>query len=115
VAWDGGREASRAVRRAVPWLQKANEVVILTAPTPPPFELCRLTDYLADQAIKARLMRLSSSGEAGSLLIEAAHRLGAQLMVAGAFGHPRFQHFIFGGTTRTLLDQTSGPALFLSH
>ena len=36
-------------------------------------------------------------------------------VVAGAFGHPRFQRFIFGGTTRTLLDRTSGPALFLSH
>jgi nucleotide-binding universal stress UspA family protein len=38
-----------------------------------------------------------------------------KLMVAGAFGHPRFQRFIFGGTTQTLLDQVSGSALFLSH
>jgi nucleotide-binding universal stress UspA family protein len=37
------------------------------------------------------------------------------MLVAGAFGHPRFQRFIFGGTTQTLLDDQAGPALFLSH
>ena len=32
VAWDGGKEASRAVRTALPLLQKASRVVILAAP-----------------------------------------------------------------------------------
>ena len=36
------------------------------------------------------------------------------ILVAGAFGHPRLQEFIFGGTTRSLLN-TDGPSLFLSH
>ncbi|HQN51072.1 MAG TPA: universal stress protein, partial [Phenylobacterium sp.] len=31
-----------------------------------------------------------------------------------AFGHPRLQEFIFGGTTRTLL-ASDQPTLFLSH
>ena len=117
LAWDGGREASRAARRAVPWLQKAKEVMIFTAPnaTPRAFAPGNLTDYLADQGINARLISVSGAGETGPLLMEAAHRLGVKLMVAGAFGHPRFQRFIFGGTTQTLLDQMSGPALFLSH
>ena len=34
---------------------------------------------------------------------------------AGAFGHPRLQEFIFGGTTRTFLQASAGPSLFLSH
>ena len=39
---------------------------------------------------------------------------GAQLLVSGAYGHPRLREFIFGGTTKSLLcaDQ---PSLFLSH
>ena len=41
-------------------------------------------------------------------------RLTAGLLVAGAFGHPRLQEFIFGGTTRTLL-AAEQPSLFLSH
>ena len=44
-----------------------------------------------------------------------AQKLGVKLLVAGAFGHPRFQRFIFGGTTQTLLDHDAGAALFLSH
>ena len=32
VAWDGGKEASRAVRTAMPLLEKASKVVILAAP-----------------------------------------------------------------------------------
>jgi nucleotide-binding universal stress UspA family protein len=35
-------------------------------------------------------------------------------MVAGAFGHPRLQEFIFGGVTRVLLN-AERPSLFLSH
>lgn len=117
VAWDGGREASRAARRAVPWLQKAKEVVVLTAPgaTPREFRPGRLIDYLADQGVKARSIPLSARGEAGPLLLEAVQRLGVKMLVAGAFGHPRFQRFIFGGTTQTLLDHEPGAALFLSH
>ena len=117
VAWDGGREASRAARRATPWLQRAKEVIVLTAPesTPREFEPTLLVEYLADRGVSARLEQLSTDGEAGRLLLEAAGRLGAELLVAGAFGHPRFQRFIFGGTTRRLLDSPSGPTLFLSH
>jgi nucleotide-binding universal stress UspA family protein len=117
IAWDGGREASRAARRAVPWLQKAKEVIVVTAPaaTPGEFQPSRLVDYLADQGVMARHVNLSPKGEVGPLLLEAVQKLGTKLLVAGAFGHPRFQRFIFGGTTQTLLDHQSGPALFLSH
>ncbi|HWT51361.1 MAG TPA: universal stress protein, partial [Caulobacter sp.] len=51
---------------------------------------------------------------AAGLLLGAAKDTGANLLVAGAFGHPRLQEFIFGGTTRTLLN-SDGPSLFLSH
>jgi nucleotide-binding universal stress UspA family protein len=57
---------------------------------------------------------LKGQGDAANLLLEAARGLGAHLMVAGAFGHPRLQEFIFGGTTRTFL-AAPRPALFLSH
>jgi nucleotide-binding universal stress UspA family protein len=117
VAWDGGREASRAARAAVPWLGKSRDVVILSAPaaTPRSFDPDRLADYLAGRGVKARVERLTQSGEAGPLLIDAVRRLGAPVLVAGAFGHPRFQQFIFGGATRTLMQADDGPSLFLSH
>ena len=117
IAWDGGKEASRAARSAVPWLEKAADIAILSAPsaTPRSFDPRHLVDYLAERGIKARVEQLTGSGDAGPLLLEGAKALGAGMLVAGAFGHPRFQQFIFGGATRTLMQAESGPSLFLSH
>lgn len=117
VAWDGGREACRAARRAVPWLRKADRVAVLTAPhaTARPCDVGRLLDYLADQGVHAEAVFLGERGEAGPLILDKARELGATLLVAGAFGHTRLQRFIFGGTTQILLDGPSDAALFLSH
>ena len=65
--------------------------------------------------MKARLHTLAGSGEPGPLLLNAVKEIGASMLVAGAFGHPRFQQFIFGGTTRVLMQAEGGPSLFLSH
>jgi len=117
VAWDGGKEASRAARTALPLLQKSSKVVVLSAPqaTSRKFDPQRLADFLAAREVRAEVQVLEGSGDAAGLLIGACERLGAGILVAGAFGHPRLQEFIFGGTTRTLLGAEDGPSLFLSH
>jgi nucleotide-binding universal stress UspA family protein len=116
VAWDGGKEASRALRTALPLLQKAASVVVAGAPdaSSRAFELDRLTAFLAARGVSASTRLLQGSGDAASLLLAAAKDVGADFLVAGAFGHPRLQEFIFGGTTRNLLNN-DGPSLFLSH
>ena len=116
VAWDGGKEASRAARQAVPLLQKASKVVILTAPraTTRALDPARLQAYYAARGVTAEFEMLPDSGEAAPMLLYAAQKAGADILVAGAFGHPRLQEFIFGGTTRSLLAAES-PSLFLSH
>ena len=116
VAWDGGKEASRAARTALPLLEKASRVVILSAPaaTSRDFDPAALQVFLAARQVKAEVQTLPEGGDAGPLILKAAKAVGADMLVAGAFGHPRLQEFIFGGTTRTLL-QAEGPSLFLSH
>jgi nucleotide-binding universal stress UspA family protein len=114
VAWDGGKEASRAARLALPLLEKAAEVVILAAPkaSSRTFDPARLQGYYAARGVKSEVEVLSATGEAAPALLKAA--AGADILVAGAFGHPRLQEFIFGGATRTLLN-SERPSLFLSH
>lgn len=116
VAWDGGKEASRAARLAVPLLEKASRVVILSAPkaTSRSFDPARLQAYYAARGVKAEVDTLPDSGDAAPVLLYAAKKAQADLLVAGAFGHPRLQEFIFGGTTRSLLNADE-PSLFLSH
>jgi nucleotide-binding universal stress UspA family protein len=116
VAWDGGKEASRAARLAMPLLEKAKSVTILAAPkaSSRSFDPARLQAYYAARGVKAALTVLPDGGDAAPALLYAAKEAQADILVAGAFGHPRLQEFIFGGTTRTLLNSDQ-PSLFLSH
>ncbi len=116
VAWDGGKEASRAARLALPLLEKATRVVIASAPKASDRHLDprRLQSYYAQRGVQAEVEVLGEGGDVGRALLAAAERAGAETLVAGAFGHPRLQEFIFGGTTRTLLN-SDRPSLFLSH
>lgn len=116
VAWDGGKEASRAARLATPLLEKASRVVIIAAPkaSSRAFDPLRLQGYYAARGVSSEVVVLSDSGDAAPAILSAAAAAGTNILVAGAFGHPRLQEFIFGGTTRTLLN-TDGPSLFLSH
>jgi nucleotide-binding universal stress UspA family protein len=116
VAWDGGKEASRAVRTAIPLLEKASKVVILTAPAAASrqFDPTGLQAYLEARGLKSEIQSLEGSGDAAPRLLKTAVEIGAELMVAGAFGHPRLQEFVFGGATRTFLT-AAAPSLFISH
>ncbi len=116
VAWDGGREATRAARASLPLLRAA-EVTVLVAPaaTPRTFDPYRLEAWFQAQGLQADTQVLAESGEPGPLLSQAVARIGAEVLVAGAFGHPRFQRFVFGGATKSLLNAEDGPSLFLTH
>jgi len=116
VAWDGGKEASRALRTALPLLQKAASTIILTAPgaSSRKFDPQLLLAYLEARGVKAEVQTLPGGGDPAPALVKAAQAASAQILVAGAFGHPRLREFIFGGATRTFLN-AEGPSLFLSH
>ena len=104
------------MRTALPLLEKASKVVILAAPTesPRPYDPARLVAFLAARGVKSEVLSVKVNGEVAPLLLSAAKSIGAELMVAGAFGHPRLQEFVFGGATRSFL-HADGPSLFLSH
>jgi len=116
VAWDGGKEASRAARLAMPLLERAERGVILAAPkaSSRSFDPSKLQAYYAARGVKTEVELLPEGGDPAPALLKGARAAGADILVAGAFGHPRLQEFIFGGTTRTLLNSDQ-PSLFLSH
>jgi nucleotide-binding universal stress UspA family protein len=116
VAWDGGKEASRAVRTAIPLLRKASAVVILSAPSASPrrFDPGLLRAFLSARGVEATIEVLADPGDPAPALVRAAKAAAAEILVAGAFGHPRLQEYVFGGATRTFLN-SEGLSLFLSH
>src|SRR5215475_12805534 len=50
----------------------------------------------------------------GEALLSYAADLGADLIVAGAYGHSRARELVFGGVTRTVIAEMTVPML-LSH
>ncbi len=116
VAWDGGKEASRAMRTALPLLRKASSVVVLTAPaaTQRKIDPDQLSAFLAARGIASEIRILGDTGDPAQGLLKAARDSGAGVLVAGAFSHTRLREFIFGGATRAFLG-AEGPSLFLSH
>ena len=116
VAWDGGKEASRAMRTALPLLRKASSVIVLTAPaaTQRKVDPDQLVAFLGARDVACEVKVLADTGDAGPALLKGAREAGADVLIAGAFGHTRLREFIFGGATRTFL-AAEGPSLFLSH
>jgi nucleotide-binding universal stress UspA family protein len=117
VAWDGGKEASRAMRTSIPLLRKASAVVILSAPgaSPRRFDPALLRQFLAARGVEATIEVVNiDHGDPAPALVKAAKAASAGILVAGAFGHPRLQEYVFGGATRTFLN-SEGLSLFLSH
>ncbi|MDW8398663.1 MAG: universal stress protein [Acetobacteraceae bacterium] len=118
VGWKAGREASRAVHDALPLLAAAEKVTVLSVNPGGPADhlpgaaICR---HLARHGITAEASRLDSAEVAdGDVLLNAAADLGADLLVAGAYGHSRLRELVLGGVTRTLLQRMTLPVLF-SH
>lgn len=116
IAWDGGKEASRAIRTALPLLRRASRVVAFTVSgaTQRKVEPAALKDFLGARGVTIDTECLEGTGEPSSLLLGAARKAGASILVAGAYGHSRLREFVFGGTTRSFL-ASDGPALFISH
>jgi nucleotide-binding universal stress UspA family protein len=120
IGWKDTREARRAVRDAVPLLQRATRVTIVEAcgPDDEKTALGRLDDvarYLTYHRIKAGpKVMLEQKGTGASQLIRIAQDERADLLVTGAYGHSRLGEWIFGGMTRELL-ATSPICCLMSH
>lgn len=118
IAWDASVEASKAVRSSIGLLQGAEQVdAVLIDPVPSfeghgPEPGADLATYLGRHGIEATVHRLPREGrDTGDLLRRTAMDLDADLIVMGGFGHSRLRQRIFGGTTTSMMKETTLPVL----
>lgn len=116
IAWKDTREARRAVADAVPLLASAREVTVATAAAEADAwlreSLADVAAFLARHGIGARTELLEGADEEERLMDFVASAK-ADLVVSGAYGHSRLREWVFGGVTRSLLDET-GRNRFMS-
>jgi nucleotide-binding universal stress UspA family protein len=116
VAWNGGREAARALIAALALLKEADAVKVvsigaLAGDLEGPESAAAL---LRLHGVKANAERRTPVGPAEDDLLEAAREMNAELIVMGAYSHSRWRELVLGGFTRKLLKQTEF-ALLLAH
>lgn len=121
VAWNASRESTRAVNDALPLLRGAKAVTVLAVNPKhgieghgdvPAADICL---HLARHGVKAEAAHtIAKDISEGDALLSYAADLGVDLIVCGGYGHSRAREMVFGGVTRTLLQEMTVPML-LSH
>jgi nucleotide-binding universal stress UspA family protein len=122
VAWNSSRAAARAVHDAMPLIEQTEQTTVLTVN--PEVFIDRHGGLPADQMVEhlrrhgasvdmVRLDHIPTQAIADALQAK-ARDIGADLLVAGAFGHPKLWEKLLGGVTRDLLDGMNFP-IFMSH
>ncbi len=125
IAWSASREGARALSDAMPLLLGAETVTVLVvdtdpdAPLPGPSEdeppAETVAETLQRHGVNAKPSHVvATKGHIGDIILSEAASGSADLVVAGAYGHARLRELLFGGVTRTLLEQMPVPVLF-SH
>lgn len=114
IAWDGGREAVRAVHDALPILRQSKAVVEIACidEGEPKGSLQSLIDHLERHRIAVGgNVHLHAIDSAASALIDRLRTGHFGLLIMGAYGHPAWLEFLFGGTTSSALTNASVPVL----
>jgi nucleotide-binding universal stress UspA family protein len=116
VAWDGRREAARALRDAWPLIESAETVSVLIVSKEPESAIDpALMQRFTRHGVQAELvLKDADRGAAGDLILQQAGEMGADLIVMGLFGHTRLREIVLGGASRDLLKRAAVP-LFMSH
>lgn len=121
VAWDGSAEASRALRTAMPLIQRASRVFLASVQekhaASEDYDLPPLAgaEYLSRHGIECEIVELPQAGrKVADVLRDAAQQRGCSTIVMGAYGHWRLAERVFGGATRDMLSDVQVP-LFMTH
>jgi len=114
LAWNGTAESAESALAALPWMQQAEAVRILSAegyqrrgPAAPD-----LAAYLALHDVNADIVMFKSvGGSVGAGLLAAAAEFGCDLLSMGAYSHSRLRQLILGGVTRHVLEYSTLPVM----
>lgn len=120
IAWNGSREATRAVAEALPYLRKSRAVTVLVIERggAPPSRMKsgdELVTYLGRHGINAMLRIVGERGSdfCATLIAETVEGA-ADLLIMGGYGHARLREWLLGGITYRLL-RRSPVSLVIAH
>ncbi len=118
VAWDGGREAARAVGDALPLLTMAEQVTVVSVNRDPDAQrpgTAAIVKHLKRHGVAASSHDAKIDGlTAADYMLNKASDEGADMLVMGAYAHNRLRELVLGGMTKRILRHMTVP-IFMSH
>ena len=117
IGWNQSAQSGRAVSAALPFLQAAESVRVMSIETgskkgPPPEALIR---KLLLHGIQADLKKIAPDyRDVGEAILDEAREFDADLVVIGAYSHSRLREMIFGGVTGHILAHAD-RAILMAH
>lgn len=117
VGWKEGRESTRAVRDAMPFIGAASKVTFFTVSHDAPDELDPgLASYLASHGCTTASAAVDRNDDhtTGAAIRLRSDMVGANMLVLGLYGHSRLRELFLGGVSRELLVDSTLPML-VSH
>jgi nucleotide-binding universal stress UspA family protein len=116
VAWDGSAKAARAIGDAMPFIEAATDIEIVTIEGDSnhgkQIEGIDIAARIARHSRHVHLTELPcTSGDISQTLRAHVAMTRADLLVMGAYGHARFRQFIIGGVTRSIIADPPVPVL----
>jgi nucleotide-binding universal stress UspA family protein len=117
LCWDGSRTAARALADAMPLLEFAKSIEVVTVGGGHNSDEGSLADvgkHLARHGLKAEIKQITADVDIAGTILSHAADSSADFMVMGGYGHSRLREFILGGVTRGILGAMTVPVL-MSH
>jgi len=118
LCWDGSRNAARAVADALPILQRASQIDVVTIQTKEQRNSllgALIAEHLARHKLKVNLKPIvAPDSDVTNVVLSQAADSETDLIVMGGYGHSRLREFILGGATRGILESMTVPVL-MSH
>lgn len=114
LGWNGSLEAARAVAMALPLIDGADRVTILTGGAGEPHGATteELVAYLALRRIAAEVRRFDARNP-GQGLLDETRAVGASMLIMGAYGESHERETLFGGNTQTVVDGATVPVVLV--
>lgn len=116
ISWNGSAEAARAVAAALPLIETADRVLILTidGDEAPAHVASELSDYLMRHGVSAE-MEVSpvTDRQVGETVLNKCTEWNADLLIMGAYTHSRLRQLIMGGVTRHVLAEAKLPVIMV--
>jgi nucleotide-binding universal stress UspA family protein len=116
ICWDGSRLAARAVRDAMPLLEQAEAIKIITinaeSSVPADASAAHLVRYLSRLGVPTEIDSVNTAkANTQSSILSLAADESLNLLVMGGYGHSRLRETVFGGVTRDMLESMTVPTL----